>query len=112
MRDDPYPFPYPYTFPYPPRPFMRSRNVAEDPDADVDDDDPVLVLDLSDSSERWGSESGGTSGTSVYDDDADDDGPPRREDGMFAIERCVRIEGLGAVVRVGAGEGAGAPRWG
>lgn len=88
---------------------MRSRNVAEDPDADVEEDDPVLVLNLSDSSERRGSESGGTSGTSVYDDD-DDDGPPRREDVMFAIERCVRIEGLGTVVRVGAGEGGGAPR--
>ena len=88
---------------------MRSRKVAEDPDADVDEDDPMLVLDLYESSERRGSESGGTSGTSAYDDD-DDDGPPRREEDMFAIERYVRIEGVGAVVRIGAGEGGGAPR--
>jgi hypothetical protein len=91
---------------------MRSRNVDEVPgDADVErleQDDPVLVLDLYDSSERWGSGSGGTSGDD--DDDDDDDGPPRREDRMFTIERWVRIEGVGAIVRVGASEGEGAPR--
>ena len=72
---------------------MRSRNVDEvSDDADIEEDDPVLVLDLYDSSERWGSGSGGTSG-----DDDDDDGPPWREDSMFTIERCVRIEGVGAM---------------
>ena len=88
---------------------MRSRNVDEDPDADVEEDDPVLMLELYDSFERRVGGSGGTSGTSVYDDD-DDDGPPRREDCMFVIERCERIEGVGAVVRVGAGEGEGTLR--
>ena len=88
---------------------MRSRDVNEgDPDdADAEEDDPVLVLDLSESSERRGSESGGTPGD---DDDEEEEGPPRREGSMFAIERCARIEGVGAIVRVGAGEGVGAPR--
>ena len=86
---------------------MRSRDVNEgDPDdADAEEDDPVLVLDLSESSERRGSESGGTPG-----DEEEEEGPPRREGSMFAIERCARIEGVGAIVRVGAGEGEGAPR--
>jgi hypothetical protein len=84
---------------------MRSRNVDEVPDdADAEEDDAVLVLDLSESSERRGSRSGGTSG------DEGGAGAPQREDSMFAIERCVRIEGVGAVVRVGAGEGEGALR--
>lgn len=65
----------------------------------------MLVLGLYASFE-W---RGGTSGTSVYDDD-EDDGRPRWEDRMFVIERCERIEGVDAVVRVGAGEGEGAPR--
>ena len=66
---------------------MRSRNVDEVSDnADIEEDDPVLVLDLYDSSEWRGSGSGGTSG------DDNDDGPPWREDSMFTIERCVRIE--------------------
>ena len=88
---------------------MRSRDVnEEDPDDADTEDDPVLVLDLSESSERRGSGSGGTPG----DDDEEDseEGPPRREGSMFAIERCARIEGVGAIVRVGAGEGVGAPR--
>ena len=67
----------------------------------------MLVLDLSESSERRGSESGGTPGD---DDGEEEEGPPRREGSMFAIERCARIEGVGAIVRVGAGEGEGAPR--
>ena len=87
---------------------MRSRDVDDGvpDDADAEEDDPVLVLDLSESSERRGSGSGGTSG----DDEEEEEGPPRREDIMFAIERYVRIEGVGAVVRVCAGEGEGAPR--
>ena len=64
---------------------MRSRDLdEEDPDGVDAEGDPVLVLDLSDSSERRGSGSGGTSA-----DHNDDSGPRRREDIMFAIERCV-----------------------
>jgi len=93
--DDPYPDPYP-----PPRPFIRSRNVDED--ADDEEYDPAVVLDLDDSSERRGSGSGGTSGTSVRDDD---EGPPWKDD-MLAIERCARTE-RACAARRGAGVGAG-----
>jgi hypothetical protein len=83
VRDDPYP--------YSPRPFIRSRKVDEDPDAD--EYDPELALDLEDdASERRGSGSGGTSGTSVY----DDDGPPR-EGNIFTMERCGRTGRVGGV---------------
>jgi hypothetical protein len=54
VRDDPYPRP----------PFIRSRKVDEDPDA-ADEYDPELALDLDEMSERRGTGSGGTSGTSV-----------------------------------------------
>ena len=81
---------------------MRSRSVDEVPDdANAEEDDAVLVLDLSESSKRRGSGSGGTSGD-------EGGGAPQREERMFAIERCVHIEGVGAVVRVGASEGEGA----
>ena len=60
-------------------------------------------LILSASPKRRGSGSGGTSGD-------EGGGAPEREDSMFAIERCVHIEGVGAVVRVGASEGEG-PLW-
>ena len=75
---------------------MRSRNVDGVPDdADAKEGEPVLVLDLTESSERRGSGSGGTSG-----DKDDGGGAPQREDSMFAIERSARIEDVGAVVRV------------
>jgi len=70
--------------------FIRSRKVDEDPDAD--EYDPELVLDLDDTSERRGSGSRGTSGTSA--DDVDNDDPPR-EGIIFANERCGRTERLG-----------------
>lgn len=83
VRDDPYPYPYSL------RPFIRSRK-ADDEDPDADEYDPELALDLDDASERRGSGSGGTSGTSVY----DDDGPPR-EGNIFATERCGRTGRVG-----------------
>lgn len=56
VRDDPYPYSLL-------RPFIRSRKADEDPDAD--EYDPELALDFDETSERRGSGSGGTSGTSV-----------------------------------------------
>lgn len=81
MRDEPYPYSL--------RPFIRS---SKDPDAD--EYDPELALD--DASERRGSGSGGTSGTSAYDDD-----DPPREGKILAAERCGRTKRVGgARVRV------------
>jgi hypothetical protein len=76
--------PYPYSL----RPFIRSRKADEDPDAD--EYDPELAFDLDDTSERRGRGSGGTSGTSVYDDD-----DPPREGNISAIERCGRTGRVG-----------------
>ena len=69
---------------YPLRPFIRSRNI-DGPDADKDD--PELILDCGDTSKCRCSGSGGTSGTSVY-----DDSPPRVSGNGFAIERRVFAE--------------------
>lgn len=76
MRDEPYPYPYSL------RPFIRSSN-----DPDADEYDPELALD--DASERRGSGSGGTSGTSAYNDDSP------REGNILAAERCGRTERVG-----------------
>lgn len=81
MRDDPYPYSLRF--------FIRSRKVDDDPD--TDEYDPELVPDLYDASERRGSGSGGTFGTSPYDDL--DDSP--REGITFASERCGRTERVG-----------------
>jgi len=81
VRDD--------SYPYSLRFFIRSRKVDEDPD--TDECDSELVPDLYDASERRGSGSAGTSGTSTY--DGLDDSP--REGSIFAIERCGRTERVG-----------------
>lgn len=89
VRDDPYPYSLP-------RPFIRSRKVDEDPDdPDADEYDPELALDFDDTSERRGCGSGGTSGTSVKDDDLP------REGARFAAERCGRTERVVGGARVG-----------